>query len=149
MTNSLSPSTQYLPLAEDEAIIFTSFIQELSALNVSQGAHFAYINITTCSYKCVCQTTRALLVSRAAEASGFLCGPGTPLDFRGLRLDWLRMQASMSSARSNVQLRENARLASHLNTIALYTRLIDELEPLLQDTSDLSLFWCAFFSTNT
>ena len=80
---------------------------------------------------------------RAAEASGFLCGPGSPLDFRGLRLDWLRMQASMSSARSNVQLRENARLASHLNTIALYTRLIDELEPLLQDTSDLSLFWCA------
>lgn len=53
------------------------------------------------------------------------------------------MQASLSSARSNVQLRENARLASHLNTIALYTRLIDELEPLLQDTSDLSLFWCA------
>jgi len=66
---------------------------------------------------------------------------------RALRLDWFRVQAYCSSISgyntnsSKLNLFEHRQLASQLDTIAHHTRMIDYLDGMLVETSDLSLFW--------
>lgn len=55
-------------------------------------------------------------------------------------MDWCRMQAYMASPHSRLKLGHHQTLARHLNTIAFHTRLVDTLEDLLNETSDLSLY---------
>lgn len=75
-------------------------------------------------------------------------------DLRALRLDWFRVQAYCSSAGSNsgynsnslkLNLFEHRQLASQLDTAAHHTRMVDYLDEMLVDTSDLSLFWYLYF----
>jgi hypothetical protein len=64
-------------------------------------------------------------------------------DLRALRLDWFRLQAysssSVSSARS-FQLMDHTDLAFVLNDISFRSKLVDYLDELLVETSDLSQF---------
>lgn len=69
-------------------------------------------------------------------------------DLRALRLDWFRVQSYCSSVgsgngynNSKLNLFEHRQLASQLDTAAHHTRMIDYLDEMLVDTSDLSLFW--------
>lgn len=71
-------------------------------------------------------------------------------DLRALRLDWFRVQAYCSSVGSSsgynsnsskLNLFEHRQLASQLDTAAHHTRMVDYLDEMLVDTSDLSLFW--------
>lgn len=73
-------------------------------------------------------------------------------DLRALRLDWFRVQAYCSSAgssggggynsnNSKLNLFDHRQLASQLDTAAHHTRMVDYLDEMLVDTSDLSLFW--------
>lgn len=71
-------------------------------------------------------------------------------DLRALRLDWFRVQAycssiipsgGYSSNTSKLNLFEHRQLASQLDTAAHHTRMVDYLDEMLVDTSDLSLFW--------
>ncbi|EFX89764.1 membrane-associated protein Hem-like [Daphnia pulex] len=61
-------------------------------------------------------------------------------DFRGLRLDWCRLQAYTSVAKSQLVLSDHRDLATLLNTIAFHTKMVDALDDMLTDTSDLSIF---------
>ncbi|XP_025425507.1 membrane-associated protein Hem [Sipha flava] len=73
-------------------------------------------------------------------------------DLRALRLDWFRVQAYCSSAgsggvgggynsnNSKLNLFDHRQLASQLDTAAHHTRMVDYLDEMLVDTSDLSLF---------
>ncbi|XP_078287287.1 nck-associated protein 1-like isoform X1 [Rhinoraja longicauda] len=62
------------------------------------------------------------------------------LNFRGLRLDWFRLQAYTSIAKMPLILRENLGLASLMNTIVFHTRMLDDLDGLLVETADLTPF---------
>lgn len=69
-------------------------------------------------------------------------------DLRALRLDWFRVQSYCSSVKtdnrynnSKLNLFEHRQLASQLDTISHHTRMIDYLDEMLVETSDLSLFW--------
>ncbi|CAG2114634.1 unnamed protein product [Medioppia subpectinata] len=62
-------------------------------------------------------------------------------DFRGLRLDWFRLQAYCSVNRYPMHLFEHKDLAVLLNTIIFHTRMVDDLDQLITETSDVSLFW--------
>ncbi|XP_055329481.1 membrane-associated protein Hem-like isoform X2 [Paramacrobiotus metropolitanus] len=67
-------------------------------------------------------------------------------DLRDVRLDWFRVQASASStARNNFVLHEHKDLVSHLNTVAYHSRLVDDLDNLLEEVSDLSI--CCFYQS--
>lgn len=79
---------------------------------------------------------------------------------RALRLDWFRVQAYCSSAgssggggynssNSKLNLFEHRQLASQLDTAAHHTRMVDYLDEMLVDTSDLSLFWYIYIMCNT
>lgn len=70
-------------------------------------------------------------------------------DLRALRLDWFRVQSycslsvsnSAHSSNSKLNLFDHRQLASEMDTVAHHTRMIDYLDEMLVDTSDLSLFW--------
>lgn len=61
-------------------------------------------------------------------------------DFQGLRLDWFRLQASTSVSKSPLPLIEKRDLASLLDTVVFHTKMVDYLDEILVETSDLSIF---------
>uniref|UniRef100_A0A670Z338 NCK associated protein 1 like n=1 Tax=Pseudonaja textilis TaxID=8673 RepID=A0A670Z338_PSETE len=61
-------------------------------------------------------------------------------EFKGLRLDWFRLQAYTSVTKAPLQLRENHDLAKLMNLIVFHTKMLDSLEELIVETSDLSFF---------
>ena len=75
--------------------------------------------------------------------------PDHVFDFMGLRLDWARLQSYLSSGKSNV-LEQQRDLAALLNTISFHTRMVDNLDEMIIETSDLSLFcfYSKFFEDN-
>ena len=75
--------------------------------------------------------------------------PDHVFDFMGLRLDWARLQSYLSSGKSNV-LEQQRDLAALLNTISFHTRMVDNLDEMMIQTSDLSMFcfYSKFFEDN-
>ncbi|XP_019617309.1 PREDICTED: nck-associated protein 1-like isoform X2 [Branchiostoma belcheri] len=65
---------------------------------------------------------------------------GEIFDFRGMRLDWFRLQAYTSVSRAQLVLRENPDLARLMNTITFHTYMVDSLDEMAKETSDLSTF---------
>ncbi|KAG7478250.1 hypothetical protein MATL_G00077920 [Megalops atlanticus] len=65
---------------------------------------------------------------------------GEEFDFRALRLDWLRLQAYTSVSKAPLPLRDYPDLAKIMNMTEFHTRLLDDMDGLLQETSDLSTF---------
>jgi hypothetical protein len=72
--------------------------------------------------------------------------PDHVFDFRGLRLDWARLQSYLSSGKTPV-LEQQRDLAALLNTVAFHTRMVDNLDEMIIETSDLSLF-CSLLQKN-
>ncbi|XP_066114604.1 nck-associated protein 1-like isoform X1 [Saccopteryx bilineata] len=65
---------------------------------------------------------------------------GEKFDFSGLRLDWFRLQAYTSVAKAPMHLHENPDLAKVMNLIVFHSRMLDSVENMLVETSDLSTF---------
>ncbi|VDN43182.1 unnamed protein product [Gongylonema pulchrum] len=63
------------------------------------------------------------------------------MDLRGLRLDWFRFQAYVSIGRSSFSLSSDRRLAVTMNTTVFHLKMIDLLDEMLRETSDLSIYW--------
>lgn len=61
-------------------------------------------------------------------------------DFSGLRLDWFRLQAYTSVAKAPLHLHENPDLAKVMNLIIFHSQMLDSVEKVLVETSDLSTF---------
>ncbi len=62
-------------------------------------------------------------------------------NFSGLRLDWYRLQAYTSVAKSSFMIRDHRDLAKHMNTIIFHAKMVDFLDELLVETSNLSIYW--------
>uniref|UniRef100_A0A3B5B3D4 NCK associated protein 1 like n=1 Tax=Stegastes partitus TaxID=144197 RepID=A0A3B5B3D4_9TELE len=60
-------------------------------------------------------------------------------DFRAVRLDWLRLQAYTSVNKAPLPLKDYPDLAKVMNMIQFHTKVIDSMEELLQETSDVSI----------
>ncbi|CAB0009496.1 unnamed protein product [Nesidiocoris tenuis] len=61
-------------------------------------------------------------------------------DFQGLRIDWYRLQVTTSIAKSPLPLVEKRELAQLIDTIMFHTKMVDYLDEILIETSDLSIF---------
>jgi len=71
------------------------------------------------------------------------------VDLRGIRVDWMRIQA-YSSVRGVVpELKDMRNFATQMNNIVLHTELVDSQTQLLNEVSDLSIicFYPSFFET--
>ncbi|XP_017264088.1 nck-associated protein 1-like [Kryptolebias marmoratus] len=60
-------------------------------------------------------------------------------DFRAQRMDWLRLQAYTSVNKAPLPLKEYPDLAKVMNLIQFHTRMVDSLEEMLHETSELSI----------
>ncbi|KAM4587109.1 nck-associated protein 1-like [Odontesthes bonariensis] len=60
-------------------------------------------------------------------------------DFRALRLDWLRLQAYTSINKAPLPLKDYPDLAKVMNMIQFHTKMVDSMEEMLQETSELSI----------
>ncbi|KAF2345445.1 Nck-associated protein 1 [Trinorchestia longiramus] len=70
---------------------------------------------------------------------------GCPFDFAGLRLDWFRLQTFCSQGAvegsTGLNLKAHPELAALLNQLVFHTKMVDNLDEALLETSDLSIFW--------
>ncbi|XP_076048024.1 nck associated protein 1 Hem isoform X3 [Oratosquilla oratoria] len=129
--NQLMQSLQNLP--EDESIILSSMCSEIGQLSVKQVDEGGSQSINLSS---VTNENGQLTVKQVDEGSSF--------DFRGIRLDWFRIQAYSTQNRTGLQLRDNREMAALINQIVFHTKMVDYLDEMLNETSDLSIF--CFFS---
>ncbi|XP_077459240.1 nck-associated protein 1-like [Stigmatopora argus] len=60
-------------------------------------------------------------------------------DFRGVRLDWLRLQAYTSVNKAPLPISDYPDLAKVMNLIQFHTKMVDATEELLHETSDVSI----------
>ncbi|KAI3369922.1 hypothetical protein L3Q82_024728, partial [Scortum barcoo] len=60
-------------------------------------------------------------------------------DFRALRLDWLRLQAYTSVNKATLPIKDYTDLPKVMNMIQFHTRMVDSLEELLHETSEVSI----------
>ncbi|KAG8518303.1 Nck-associated protein 1-like, partial [Galemys pyrenaicus] len=65
---------------------------------------------------------------------------GEKFEFSALRLDWFRLQAYTSVAKAPLHLHENPDLAKVMNLIIFHSQMLDSVEKVLVETSDLSTF---------
>jgi NCK-associated protein 1 len=63
------------------------------------------------------------------------------INLRSLRLDWFRFQAYTSVNKLSFSLIKHSAFAKTMNTIAFHSKLVDNIDELIFETSDLSLFW--------
>nr|XP_018671569.1 nck-associated protein 1 isoform X2 [Ciona intestinalis] len=70
-------------------------------------------------------------------------------DFRAMRLDWFRLQAYTSVNKAALSLKDNVVLARLMNTISFHCKVVDEIDEVLHETSDLSnfCFYQNFYAT--
>lgn len=61
-------------------------------------------------------------------------------DFEAFRLDWFRLQAFMSTGRSQLTINDHRELVQYLDTVQFHTRMVDSLDSVITYTSDLSIF---------
>lgn len=64
-------------------------------------------------------------------------------NFKGLRLDWFRLQAYCSVHKYPLHLSDHRDLSILMNMIIYHTRMVDDMEEVLKETSSLSNF-CFF-----
>ncbi|XP_047666114.1 nck-associated protein 1-like [Tachysurus fulvidraco] len=64
---------------------------------------------------------------------------GDELDFKALRLDWLRLQAYTSVFKAPLALKDYTDLAKIMNLTQFHTRMMDDLDELFNETADLSV----------
>ncbi|CAF1006447.1 unnamed protein product [Brachionus calyciflorus] len=62
------------------------------------------------------------------------------INLRPLRLDWFRFQAYTSVVKLPFCLNKNTTLAKTMNTISFHSKMVDFIDEILFETSDLSLF---------
>ncbi|CAG9537731.1 unnamed protein product [Cercopithifilaria johnstoni] len=62
------------------------------------------------------------------------------VDLRSLRLDWFRFQAYVSMNQSSFSLNSDRRLAVTMNTTVFHLKMIDLIDEMLRETSDLSIY---------
>ncbi|TKS85960.1 Nck-associated protein 1 [Collichthys lucidus] len=65
---------------------------------------------------------------------------GEVFDFRGMRLDWFRLQAYTSVSKASLGIADHKELGKMMNTIIFHTKMVDSLVEMLVETSDLSIF---------
>uniref|UniRef100_A0A670YUF8 NCK associated protein 1 like n=1 Tax=Pseudonaja textilis TaxID=8673 RepID=A0A670YUF8_PSETE len=119
---------------------------DLHIKNLSHGLHVAGVRSPFVSLQdlTVCPEEESVIMSAFVNTLTSLTVKQVDVkekfEFKGLRLDWFRLQAYTSVTKAPLQLRENHDLAKLMNLIVFHTKMLDSLEELIVETSDLSFF---------
>lgn len=61
-------------------------------------------------------------------------------DFRAFRLDWFRLQTIISVQHTQFRILDNIDLARLIDSMVYHTKMVDNLDEMIVETSDLSIF---------
>uniref|UniRef100_A0A4W4HNB2 Nck-associated protein 1-like n=1 Tax=Electrophorus electricus TaxID=8005 RepID=A0A4W4HNB2_ELEEL len=88
----------------------------------------------------VCPEEESVLMTSFVSALSALtlkqCGK--EFDFKAVRMDWLRLQAYTSVGKATLPLKEYPDLAKIMNMTQFHTKMMDNVDELLNETADLS-----------
>ncbi|XP_036415792.1 nck-associated protein 1-like isoform X1 [Colossoma macropomum] len=91
----------------------------------------------------VCPEEESVLMTSFVSALSALTlkqlDSGEEFDLRALRLDWLRLQAYTSVGKATLALKDFPDLAKIMNLIQFHTKMMDNMDELLQETAELSI----------
>jgi NCK-associated protein 1 len=131
---------------EDLRVLVRKYSQVMQRYYVQYLSHFDAIALKEMIQKsygsvgedeCVilsslCNTIAGLSVKQVEDNETF--------NFFAFRLDWFRLQAFMSTVNSGLKIMENKELAQFLDGVQFHTKMVDNLDEMLVETSDLSIF---------
>ncbi|XP_028969815.1 nck-associated protein 1-like isoform X2 [Esox lucius] len=91
----------------------------------------------------VCPEEESILmtsfVSTLSELTVNQVKNGEEFDLRAIRLDWLRLQAYTSVSKAPLMLKDYPDLAKIMNMTQFHTKMVDNIQEMLHETSDLSI----------
>lgn len=130
---------------EDLRVLVRKYSQVMQRYYVQYLSHFDSIalnlmmqNLTSCPedegliLSSLCNTIASLSVKQVEENETF--------NFFAFRLDWFRLQAYMSTVKSPLRIIDNKDLVQFLDMVQFHTKMVDNLDEMLVETSDLSIF---------
>ncbi|KAL3277851.1 hypothetical protein HHI36_013192 [Cryptolaemus montrouzieri] len=130
---------------EDLRVLVRKYSQVMQRYYVQYLAHYDAIelklliqNLSLCPEEesiilsSLCNTISNLSVKQVEENETF--------NFFAFRLDWFRLQAFISPAKAPLQIMNNKEIAQLLDTVQFHTKMVDNLDEMLIETSDLSIF---------
>uniref|UniRef100_A0A8P4KS43 Nck-associated protein 1 n=1 Tax=Dicentrarchus labrax TaxID=13489 RepID=A0A8P4KS43_DICLA len=88
----------------------------------------------------VCPEDESIIMSSFVNTMTSLSVKQEVFDFRGMRLDWFRLQAYTSVSKASLGIADHKELGKMMNTIIFHTKMVDSLVEMLVETSDLSIF---------
>lgn len=80
----------------------------------------------------LCSTIAGLSVKQVEDNETF--------NFLPFRLDWFRLQSYISMSKSPMNIQDHRELLQFLDMVQFHTRMVDNLDEILTETSDLSIF---------
>lgn len=80
----------------------------------------------------LCNTAASLNVKQVEDNEIF--------DFRAFRLDWFRLQAYASIGKTPLSLVDNRPMAELIDKMVYHTKMVDNLDEIMVESSDLSIF---------
>ncbi|XP_065218570.1 membrane-associated protein Hem isoform X1 [Planococcus citri] len=113
---------------------YIQYLHDFDAITLNQRLHSLG----------VCPEDESLILSSLANDISNLSVKqienGETFDFRALRLDWFRLQAYTSLSKSQLFLFDNRDIANLLDNVFFHIKMVDYLDEMLVDVSDLSIF---------
>uniref|UniRef100_A0AAZ3QM88 Nck-associated protein 1 n=1 Tax=Oncorhynchus tshawytscha TaxID=74940 RepID=A0AAZ3QM88_ONCTS len=88
----------------------------------------------------VCPEDESIIMSSFVNTMTSLSVKQDMFDFRGMRLDWFRLQAYTSVSKASLGIADHRELGKMMNTIIFHTKMVDSLVEMLVETSDISIF---------
>ncbi|XP_030759273.1 membrane-associated protein Hem [Sitophilus oryzae] len=109
-------------LSHWDAVTLKEYMQKLQTCPEDEGVILSSF----------CNTISSLSVKQVED--------NDPFNFFAFRLDWFRLQAYTSTQQSKLRIMDNKHIAQLLDMIQFHTRMVDTLDEMLKETSDLSIF---------
>lgn len=130
---------------EDLRVLIRKYSQVMQRYYVQYLSHWDAITLKEYMQKLQsCPEDEAIILSSFCKSIANLSvkqvEDNETFNFFAFRLDWFRLQAYTSTAKSTMKIMDHKGLAQLLDSIQFHTKMVDNLDEMLRETSDLSIF---------
>lgn len=130
---------------EDLRVLVRKYSQVMQRYYVQYLSHWDAITLKEYMQKLVsCPEDEGIILSSLCNSISNLSvkqvEDNETFNFFSFRLDWFRLQAYTSTGKSTMKLSDHKTLAQLLDSVQFHTKMVDNLDEMLRETSDLSIF---------
>lgn len=130
---------------EDLRVLVRKYSQVMQRYYVQYLSHWDAITLKEYMQKLIsCPEDEGIILSSLCNSISNLSvkqvEDNETFNFFSFRLDWFRLQAYTSTGKSTMKLADHKSLAQLLDSVQFHTKMVDNLDEMLRETSDLSIF---------